>query len=237
MIIATTDSRAEAATNAIRTGDTTSLNTLIETYPELPSSYVGDETEARSLLHILADWPGNHPNNCETAKILITAGANVNAPFIGEAHSETPLHWAASNNDVALIDTLLDNGANINAEGGVIDKTALADARAFLQLEAAHRLIARGASTTLQDLATLGMLEQVKSHHQESRPTEQETNGALWNACHGGQLATAKFLYEMGGDCHFVPPWDDVTPMGAAERRSAVDVVEWLRGLAFNAKG
>lgn len=231
MIIATTDSRAQAAEKAIRTGDVVSLSIVLTTYPELSSCYVGDATEARSLLHILADWPGNHPNNCETAKVLITAGADVNAPFIGKAHSETPLHWAASNNDVALIDTLLDHGATIDAEGGVIDGRALADARAFLQLEAAHRLIACGASTTLQDLATLGILDQIKSLYEDSRPTEHETDCALWNACHGGQLATAKFLHEMGGNCQFVPPWDDVTPLGAAERSSAMDVVEWLREL------
>jgi len=228
MIIATTDSRAQAAEKAIRTGDIASLNTLLKTHPELPSCYIGSTTEARSLLHILADWPGYRPNSCSIAKALITAGADVNAPFIGKAHSETPLHWAASTNDVALIDTLLDHGADIDAEGGVIDRTALADARAFLQLEAAHRLIARGASTTLQDLATLGIVEQVKSRYEESRPTEHETNCALWNACHGGQLATAKFLHEMGGNCHFVPPWDNITPLGAAERSSATDVIEWL---------
>lgn len=229
MIIANTDSRAQAAEKAIRTGDTASLNALLKTYPEIPSCYIGDETEARSLLQILADWPGKSPNNCEIAKMLITAGADVNAHFIGKAHSETPLHWAASTNDIALVDTLLDHGANIDAQGGVIDKTPLADARAFLQLEAAHRLIARGASTTLQDLATLGILDQVKSYYGKSRPTEHETDCALWNACHGGRLATAKFLHEMGGHCNFVPPWDDVTPLGAAERSNAVDVVEWLR--------
>ncbi|GAB7328814.1 hypothetical protein MBLNU13_g00702t1 [Cladosporium sp. NU13] len=231
MIIDKTDSRAQAAEKAIHEGDIASLNTLLKTCPELSSCYIGDDTEARSLLHILADWPGNRPNSCSIAKVLITAGADVNASFIGKAHSETPLHWAASNNDVALIDAFLDNGANIDADGGVIDRTALADARAFLQLEAAHRLIARGASTTLQDLATLGILDQVKSHYQKSRPEEHETDCALWNACHGGQLATAKFLYEMGGNRQFVPPWDDVTPLGAAERSSATDVVEWLQEL------
>ena len=229
MLIATADQRAQASEKAIRTGDTASLQALLKSHPELSSSYIGNAIEARSLLHILADWPGNYPNNCETAKILINAGADVNAPFLGKAHSETPLHWAASNNDVHLIDTLLDHGANIDAEGGVIDRTALADARAFLQLEAAHRLVARGASTTLQDLATLGILDQVKSIYERSRPTKHETDCALWNACHGGQLATAKFLHDMGGNSRFVPPWDDVPPLGAAERSNAADVVEWLR--------
>lgn len=72
-IIATTDPRAQAAERAISTGDIASLNALFKTYPELPACYVGNTTEARSLLHILTDWPGKHPNSCETAKILITA--------------------------------------------------------------------------------------------------------------------------------------------------------------------
>jgi hypothetical protein len=127
-----------------------------------------------------------------------------------------------------LIDTLLDHGANINAKRGVIDKIALADARAFLQLEAAHMLIARGASTTLQALATLEILEEIKSYYNQSRSTEHETDCALWNACHGGQLATARFLREMGGNCNFLPPWNDVTLLGAAERSNAAEV-EWLR--------
>lgn len=231
MMIATIDPRAQAATNALHEGDISSLDSLLKQYPELPSCYIGDATEARSLLHILADWPGRLPNNCEAAKILIAAGADVNAAFIGQLHSERPLHWAASNNDVALLDTLLDHGADIDAGGGVIDKTALADARAFLQLEAAHRLVARGATATLQDLATLGLLDQVKSCYESSPPTEHETSCALWNACHGGQKSTAKFLHEMGGDCKFIPPWDDLTPISAAERSGAADVVEWLQQL------
>lgn len=230
-IIATTDPRAENAANAIRTGDIASLDELLKKHPELATSYFGDSTEARTLLHILADWPGRLANNCETAEMLITAGANIDAPFVGQLHSETPLHWAASNNDVALLDTLLDHGADINAGGGVIEETALADARAFLQLEAAHRLIARGAKATLQDFATLGLLDQVKSYYTTSQPTENETNCALWNACHGGQLATAKFLHEKGGDHLFVPPWEKQTPLDAAERSGAADVVEWLHAL------
>lgn len=230
-ILVITDSRVEPATHALHTGDVAALDVLLKKYPEFTTSYVGDSTESRTLLHILADWPGNFPNNCKAAELLIAAGADVNAPFIGQLHSETPLHWAASNNDVALLDTLLDHGADINAGGGVIDKTALADARAFLQLEAAHRLIARGAKATLQDLATLGLLDQVKCVYEASKPTQHETNCALWNSCHGSQLSTAKFLHEMGGDHQFVPPWDKQTPLDAAVRSGATDVVEWLQEL------
>jgi len=230
-ILATNDPRVATATRVLRTGDVAALDILLQTHPELTTCYVGDSTEARTLLHILADWPGKLPNNCEAARMLIAAGADVNALFISQLHSETPLHWAASNNDVALLDTLLDHGADINAGGGVIDKTALADARAFLQLDTAHRLVARGAKATLQDLATLGLLNQIKHFYKMSQPTQHETNCALWNACHGSQLSTAKFLHDMGGDHQFVPSWGNQTPLDAAVRRGAADVVEWLQEL------
>lgn len=230
-MIAPCDPLAEAATNALRIGDVAALDALLTNHPKLTTCYIGDPSEARTLLHILADWPGKFPNNCKAAETLIAAGANVNAPFIGQLHSETPLHWAASNNDVPLLDTLLDHGADINAGGGVIYETALADARAFLQLKAAHRLIARGAKATLQDLATLGLLDQVRSCYEVSAPTSHDTSCALWSACHGGQLSTAKFLLEMGGDHQFVPPWDNQTPLDVAERNGASDIVDWLQGL------
>jgi ankyrin repeat protein len=45
--------------------------------------------------------------------MLIQAGADPNAPVEGSWHSETPLHWAASSDDVEALDALLDTGAGI----------------------------------------------------------------------------------------------------------------------------
>lgn len=234
MFIDTEDPRAQAATSAIRSGNVQELNVLLNTHPELIVSHIGTPNEARTLLHILADWPGHVSDGPAIATALIDAGADVNAQFVGKLHSETALHWAASNGDVALLDTLLDHGADIDAGGGVIDETPLADARAFLQFDAAHRLIARGAEATLQDVATLGLMERVTSHFGESRPSKEETSWALWNACHGSQLTTAQFLVEMGGDYKVIPPWEDLTPLEAARRSDAVEVVQWLQGLCID---
>src|SRR5205807_5308699 len=88
---------------------------------------------------------------------LIAHGADVNARFTG-SHTETPLHWAASNDDLAALDALLDHGADIEAPGAVIGGgTPLADAVAFGQWQAARRLVERGARTTLWQAVALPM--------------------------------------------------------------------------------
>ena len=110
----------------------------------------------RTLLHMVVDWPGGRPHRLELIRALVEAGADVNARFEGGAQTETPLHWAASTDDVEAIDLLLDLGADIKARGGVIgDGTALDDAWAFAQWSAAHRLVERGAHSTLLAAAAL----------------------------------------------------------------------------------
>ena len=109
------DVRAKAATDAIHSGDVEILRTLLQDHPELVAARIGNAKEARTLLHILTDWPGHYPHGLETAKVLLSAGADVKAPFVSDRHSETALHWAASCDDVQMIDALLDAGADIEA--------------------------------------------------------------------------------------------------------------------------
>ena len=116
---------------------------------------------SRTLLHVATDWPGHFPNGPATVFALIEAGADVNARFSG-SYSETPLHWAASSDDVAVLDVLLDAGAEIEAAGGVIGGGApLADAVAFGQWQAARRLVERGAKVNLWQAAALGMADRL----------------------------------------------------------------------------
>ncbi|EON99945.1 putative ankyrin protein [Phaeoacremonium minimum UCRPA7] len=227
------DKRVAPAIAAIRTGDIDALTACLSGDPALATAYIGTSSEARTLLHILADWPGNLAAGPDAARALIAAGADVMAPFVGDAHSETPLHWAASNDDVALLDVLLDAGADIDASGGVIAETPLADARAFLQLKTAHRLVERGARVTLQDAATLGLQDRVEAVFKSpaNRPSQEDIDRALWNACHGGQLKMAQYLHLQGGAIDFVPPWEQLTPLDAARRNGAADVTSWLESL------
>src|SRR5690606_24219265 len=134
------------------------------------------------------DFPGNYPNGAAIVETLVAAGADVNARF-GGAHSETPLHWAASCDDVAVLDKLLDLGADIEAPGAVIaGGTPLADAVAFGQWKAANRLIERGARANLWQAAALGLMYRVEARFTEDpSPTADEITQAFWLACHGGQ--------------------------------------------------
>src|SRR5713101_8420939 len=98
--IAADNSLAVAVVSAIRSGDLAGLKPLLDANPDLATARIVDARGAgRTLLHIATDWPGHFPNGAATIAVLIEAGADVNAPMIGP-HSETPLHWAASSDDV-----------------------------------------------------------------------------------------------------------------------------------------
>ncbi len=230
------DPLAVAAVAAIRGGDLAALGRLLAEHPGLAAARIvrrstSGGTGTHTVLHVVTDWPGHFPNGPATVAALVAAGADVNAPASGP-HAETPLHWAASSDDVAVLDALLDAGANIEAPGAVIGGgTALADAVAFGQWKAARRLIERGARPNLWQAAALGLMPQVEAHFAGgAAPPAEEVTNAFWCACHGGRRAPAEYLLERGADRNWVG-YDGLTPLQAAERSGAADVVAWLRGV------
>ncbi len=142
---------------------------------------------------------GHFPKGAATVAALVEAGADINARFRGP-HRETPLHWAASSDDVEVLDALIDAGADLEADRGVIGGgTPLSDAWGFGQWRAARRLVARGAKTTLTDAATLGLIDRIEIYSRSvTPPTEEEINRAFWGACHGGQQDCAAYFLEKG---------------------------------------
>ncbi|HCT79443.1 MAG TPA: hypothetical protein DGG94_03220 [Micromonosporaceae bacterium] len=215
---------ALAVTEAIQTGDVDMLRSLLEEHPGLATSRIVDERRCgRSLLHVATDFPGLYPQRVQTLQLLLAAGADINVRFVG-FHSETPLHWAASNDDVAMVEALLEAGADIEADGGVIGNgTPLADAVAFGQWQAARALLSRGAQTTLWQAAALGLMDRLTIE-----ATPDEITNAFWCACHGGQREAAAFLLNHGAQLNWVG-YDGLTPLQAAERSQATELVRWLR--------
>lgn len=227
---------AARAVAAVRGGDADALREVLSEQPELATSRLAGDLAGRTLLHVLTDWPGHRPGAAGTVAMLVAAGSDVDAPFLGD-HSETPLHWAASCDDVACIDALLDAGAAIDAAGGSVGDgsgTPLFDATVFGQWAAARRLVERGAATGGWEEAALGLTDQLAARLTE--PCEPDDVTAwFWAACHGGQPATAELLLAAGADRDWASDWDGMTALDAALRAAAEGVVgadhivAWLR--------
>jgi len=226
------DSLAVDIVDAIQRGDLATLHRLLAEHPDLATCRIaaGDAAGSeRTLLHIVADWPGHFPHGAETVEALVAAGADVNARFVG-AHRETPLHWAASCDDVAVLDALLDAGADIDAPGAVIGGgTPLADAAVFKQWRVAHRLVERGAQVTLWQAATLGLMDRIQAlFAADAAPGRDAIDDAFWCACHGGRRDAAEYLFDRGADVNWLAPWEPMTPLDAAKRGEYDELIAWL---------
>jgi ankyrin repeat protein len=225
------DPHAVALITAIKQGDVEGLSRLLAAEPELASCVVRDEKGGgRTPLHLFADWPGQISNAAAIVQVLKRHGADLDAAAVDMWHHETPLHWAASNNDVALIDALLDAGADLERGGSSIDGgPPLSSAVGYGQWTGARRLVARGAKTQLWHEAALGMMEAI-AHRIETAPSLRgaHLSGPFWNACHGGQLAAAQYLFAHGAELNWPAPWSGQTPLDIAEHAGRSDVVAWL---------
>jgi uncharacterized protein len=229
------DSRSVAVISAIHIGDIEGLERLLNDNPGLATSLIVDaQGVSRTLLHIATDWPGHFPNVAKTITALVASGSDVNAKSQHPSRQEcqeTPLHWAASSDDVAALDALLDCGADIEASGAVFTGgTPMSDAVVFAQWKAARRLLERGARTTIWQAAALGLLDRVKEYcERQPPPSSDEITGAFWNACRGGHLQTAEYLLGRGAELNWIG-YDGKTPLQVAHESGAKDLITWLRG-------
>ena len=224
--------KAAALVAAIRTGDVDSVRLLLEESPELTSSPLGGPWESRTALHVVADWPGYFPNGPELVQILVEAGADPNARGAGE-RGETPLHWAASSDDVDVAEALIDGGADPEAGDGSIG-TPLDNAIGYGCWHVARLLVARGARVDrLWHAAAVGDLTRLRELLAERPPDPDEVSQAFWHACAGGQRRAAELLLQQGADVNWIPDYADGTPLDAASgpdtRRE--NVLTWLRDL------
>ena len=160
---------AVAVVEAVRGGDVDALRRLLGDHDGLAGARIratdgdGQEHSSRTLLHVATDWPGHFPNVGETIRLLVGAGAEIDAR--NAPNTATALHWAASSDDLDALDALVEAGADIEASGAAIaGGTPLDDAVGFGQWQAAHRLVEHGARTALWHAAALGLLDRVEAH-------------------------------------------------------------------------
>jgi len=230
MEIRSAEPLAQTLKSAIQTGNVDTLRDLLDRDPSLAKArVVGPKAESRTLLHVATDWPGHFPRVAETIGLLLERGADANVPMSGGNAPERPLHAAASSNDVAAIDALLDGGADIESPGAIFTNgTAMSDAVIFAQWNAARRLLERGAKTTFTESAGLGLLDRLADFYEQGPEQEPElVTAALWHACRGGHLETVQFLAGKGANINWVG-WDKLAPLDGAVQSRNAELMAWL---------
>src|SRR4051794_37761765 len=151
------DIDADAAVAALRAGDLPALAGALDARPSLARERMPGYG-GRTLLHVVADWPGYTPRGPQGVRLLIDRGADPNVRSDDDERGESPLHWAASNDDADVARALLDGGADVELPGGSIG-TPLDNAIGYGCWHVAELLARRGARIEkLWHAAALGRL-------------------------------------------------------------------------------
>ncbi len=223
---------------AVRTGDVAAIERLLRDDPALASARLfGKDGGAGTPLHLVTDWPGYFPHGPQIVRLLIDAGADPSArtskrgspPGPGD---ETPLHYAASSDDVDVAESLVDGGTDIEAPDGSIG-TPLDNAVGYGCWHVARLLVARGARVDKAwHAAALGMLGRLEALL-GSEPPAEIVSQAFWHACAAGQRRAAEYLLSRGADLSWEPDYAHGTPLDAATGLGTrqENVISWLREL------
>ena len=224
---------------AVHSGDVETVRRVLMTNPELATAKLGSRRGGtRTALHVVTDWPGYFPNGPEIAKVLIEAGADPNALTTGRDKegpgpgSETPLHYAASSDDVDVAAALIDGGADLETPDGSIG-TPLDNAVGYACWHVARLLVERGARVEkLWHAGALGMLDRLDDLLEHETDRELVSQG-FWHACAAGQRRAAERLLSAGADLNWEPDYAQGTALDTAQGRGTQrdNVVEWLRSI------
>lgn len=225
------ESPAAEIIQAVRRGDDGTIRRLLDANPGLGGEYIrGAGGSARTLLHVVTDWPGFFPNGPAVARTLLEAGADPDARVTGGKFAEAPLHWAASSDDAEVARTLIDGGADVEIPDGSIG-TPLDNAIGYGCWNVARLLVSAGVRVDkLWHAAALGLSDRLRELLVESHPSSEELTEAFLQACSGGQRRTAELLLALGADVHATPGYGKSPLRAAASLGTARELLlEWLR--------
>ena len=226
------DPLAIAVATAIHAGALAALDRLLAENRDLANVQVeGRKGGYRTPLHVVADWPGYFPNGPAVVRLLLAYAADPNGGAEGFGRQETPLHWAASSDDVDVAEALIHGGADIEVPGGSIaGGTPLDNAVGYGCWRVARLLAQRGARVDkLWHAAALGLLTRTEELLRGA--SSEEVNNAFWQACAGGQRRAAELLSAHGADLNWVPHYADGTPLDQADSidTGRAALVTWLQ--------
>src|SRR5580704_2978743 len=206
----TPTSNFEQAADAIITGDLDTLPALRRKNPKLIHTRSTRQHRATLLHYIAANGVEGYrqktpPNSVEIAKLLLAAGADVNAIadiYGGGATTlalvATSIHPEQAGLQESLLDHLLEHGAPLDAS---VINSCLANGR----IRAAEFLAARGAPLDLESAAGLGRIDEVKKYFDQKGTLSANASkakldrGFLW-AAEYGRNEVLEFLLRHGAD-------------------------------------
>jgi ankyrin repeat protein len=207
------DLKFQPAIAAIKADDVDTLRALVAEDPSLATSR--SSISHPTLLQCLVLDGKDKPHAREMAQVLIEAGAEINAPLVA----------AASIDNRALAEFLLDRGAAIDGTG---DWSPLEEALYWNSRNVIALLLERGAKIqNLRMAAALGRLELIEMYFnadgslkpeagkiswpfggaRKSWPQDQLSiiNNAFVYACMHGHIEAAKLLLEKGAEINAIP--------------------------------
>ena len=208
----------EAAVEAIVAGDARTLKALLRKHPELGRARSTREHRSTLLHYVSANGVEDFrqktpPNIVEITRILLDAGADVNAESqaygggctaIGLA--ATSIHPEAAGVQIALLETLMDRGAYIEKPGVAGNRhSAVVGCLANGQPEAAGFFAERGAPLDLEAAAGIGRLDVVRTFFDDrgkltSGATREQLESGFRYASGYGHPEVVRFLLEKGVD-------------------------------------
>jgi ankyrin repeat protein len=244
--------RFEAAVDAIVSGDNATLRRMLLEHPDLVRARSSRAHHATLLHYVSANGVEGYrqktPSNIvEIAKLLLAAGADVNAGAhcYGEdddtlSLTATSAHPANAGVMIPMLDLLVAAGANIHrtSNGWTNVRACLANG----QPEAAAWLADHGAEVGFADVAGLGRLDRVRHYLAPNGAllngaTERQLNEAWKSATWYGRIDVARYFMDAGIDPNLANK-TGATALHRAAHTGAVELAELLiaRGANVNAK-
>jgi ankyrin repeat protein len=231
--VGSADSRFERAADAIVSGDVVTLRRLLDETPELVRQRSSREHRSTLLHYVSANGIEDFrqrtpPNIVEIARLVLDAGADVNAEsdaYSGHSMTlgltATSVHPEAAGVQIQLMELLLERGAIIERTPGQAVRDCLANGRPL----AARFLATRGAYLDFENAAGVGDRDRVKELVCTTSK-EKLGKGFVW-ACAYGYNDVVALLLDDGVDPAF-SAGVDMTGLHLAAHEGHLDTVKLL---------
>ena len=230
----------EDAVDAVISGDTETLKTLLRREPDLIHMR-SSRAHRAMLIHYVAangveDERQRTPINAvDVANVLIDAGAEIDATFLDGGSGTTPLvslvtsfHPHKSGVAAELVSVFVNAGARVDGIKG--DGEPLRLALGFEYPESVRALLECGAKIMNVEIAAgLGELELVEKFVDEGGISRSELEEAFWCACKYGHTEVAEWFLKRGVDIDARSGANN-TGLMLASQRGRKDTVEMLLG-------